>query len=213
GLICAGIWDSLTTPINCNGFSGGNGITGTANITVSASGINSTPATVTVHPKITKVTVDAVVPGCVSDTQTTQLTAHAMSGAMDVTSQVGQFNWGAVDAVVASVDATGLATAHAPGLTGVFANVSGVTSASTPFKTCMPVLIRLHINGDPPGGPTTAANLTIGGSLTLEADMQDEIRSEEHTSELQSPCNLVCRLLLEKKKKKKNRTHKKNKEQ
>src|SRR2546426_5949386 len=28
-------------------------------------------------------------------------------------------------------------------------------------------------------------------------------RSEEHTSELQSPCNLVCRLLLEKKKKKK----------
>src|SRR3989454_2810569 len=28
-------------------------------------------------------------------------------------------------------------------------------------------------------------------------------RSEEHTSELQSPCNLVCRLLLEKKKKQK----------
>src|SRR5256885_7487241 len=32
----------------------------------------------------------------------------------------------------------------------------------------------------------------------------DQERSEEHTSELQSPCNLVCRLLLEKKKK----THK-----
>src|SRR2546426_1835378 len=29
----------------------------------------------------------------------------------------------------------------------------------------------------------------------------DHDRSEEHTSELQSPCNLVCRLLLEKKKK------------
>src|SRR5205807_10072006 len=28
----------------------------------------------------------------------------------------------------------------------------------------------------------------------------DDGRSEEHTSELQSPCNLVCRLLLEKKK-------------
>src|SRR2546426_8834658 len=28
-----------------------------------------------------------------------------------------------------------------------------------------------------------------------------DTRSEEHTSELQSPCNLVCRLLLEKKKK------------
>src|SRR5256885_6821960 len=35
-----------------------------------------------------------------------------------------------------------------------------------------------------------------GGSLTPK-------RSEEHTSELQSPCNLVCRLLLEKKKKNK----------
>src|SRR2546426_4038820 len=30
-----------------------------------------------------------------------------------------------------------------------------------------------------------------------------QLRSEEHTSELQSPCNLVCRLLLEKKKKNK----------
>src|SRR2546426_4953015 len=30
--------------------------------------------------------------------------------------------------------------------------------------------------------------------------VQDVVRSEEHTSELQSPCNLVCRLLLEKKK-------------
>src|SRR2546426_6218612 len=33
-------------------------------------------------------------------------------------------------------------------------------------------------------------------------DEKDKLdRSEEHTSELQSPCNLVCRLLLEKKKK------------
>src|SRR5256885_9128563 len=31
-------------------------------------------------------------------------------------------------------------------------------------------------------------------------DLQLGVRSEEHTSELQSPCNLVCRLLLEKKK-------------
>src|SRR5256885_11252714 len=31
--------------------------------------------------------------------------------------------------------------------------------------------------------------------------VKNALRSEEHTSELQSPCNLVCRLLLEKKKK------------
>src|SRR5256885_3340127 len=34
----------------------------------------------------------------------------------------------------------------------------------------------------------------------LEKLLRAHIRSEEHTSELQSPCNLVCRLLLEKKK-------------
>src|SRR5256885_3489254 len=34
----------------------------------------------------------------------------------------------------------------------------------------------------------------------LRRRAQPEPRSEEHTSELQSPCNLVCRLLLEKKK-------------
>src|SRR5205807_7021279 len=33
----------------------------------------------------------------------------------------------------------------------------------------------------------------LGGSKSVK------LRSEEHTSELQSPCNLVCRLLLEKK--------------
>src|SRR2546426_8127061 len=34
----------------------------------------------------------------------------------------------------------------------------------------------------------------------LTGDASSGERSEEHTSELQSPCNLVCRLLLEKKK-------------
>src|SRR5690554_4758917 len=45
---------------------------------------------------------------------------------------------------------------------------------------------------------------------TLYADMaygdNEEVRSEEHTSELQSRPHLVCRLLLEKKKKKKRNT-------
>src|SRR5256885_8674476 len=35
----------------------------------------------------------------------------------------------------------------------------------------------------------------------LSSALSRLLRSEEHTSELQSPCNLVCRLLLEKKKK------------
>src|SRR5256885_11637599 len=38
------------------------------------------------------------------------------------------------------------------------------------------------------------------GSSLAHGDHASQLRSEEHTSELQSPCNLVCRLLLEKKK-------------
>src|SRR5205085_4272700 len=38
----------------------------------------------------------------------------------------------------------------------------------------------------------------------------EPVRSEEHTSELQSQSNLVCRLLLEKKKKKKNKSKNEN---
>src|SRR5256885_9719520 len=40
----------------------------------------------------------------------------------------------------------------------------------------------------------------VGVGLSNFSDPEDATRSEEHTSELQSPCNLVCRLLLEKKK-------------
>src|SRR5688500_19968341 len=39
-----------------------------------------------------------------------------------------------------------------------------------------------------------------GGGVRRRAPRDLDARSEEHTSELQSPCNLVCRLLLEKKK-------------
>src|SRR5256885_9843630 len=52
------------------------------------------------------------------------------------------------------------------------------------------------------GFPSVAA-ITSGTQIGLLFPQGTalEIRSEEHTSELQSPCNLVCRLLLEKKKK------------
>src|SRR5688500_20060793 len=42
------------------------------------------------------------------------------------------------------------------------------------------------------------AERSCGRLSALVAEMSDLARSEEHTSELQSPCNLVCRLLLEK---------------
>src|SRR2546426_8198467 len=48
----------------------------------------------------------------------------------------------------------------------------------------------------------TSASAGRGGSRErTDRGIRHRTRSEEHTSELQSPCNLVCRLLLEKKKK------------
>src|SRR2546426_5109486 len=57
-------------------------------------------------------------------------------------------------------------------------------------------------------GPKSAPEIgqVVGRSREHTARLMKKLyeeRSEEHTSELQSPCNLVCRLLLEKKKKEK----------
>src|SRR5438874_9599825 len=51
--------------------------------------------------------------------------------------------------------------------------------------------------------PAVGAQEAVGEARTASI----RCRSEEHTSELQSRRDLVCRLLLEKKKKKKNYTH------
>src|SRR5256885_4143109 len=53
-------------------------------------------------------------------------------------------------------------------------------------------------------GAEQLAAVQLVGVVGIEQDQRVQVavarRSEEHTSELQSPCNLVCRLLLEKKK-------------
>src|SRR5256885_12278680 len=51
--------------------------------------------------------------------------------------------------------------------------------------------VNRQLNGHIPSSPKSSAQ---------RARARAALRSEEHTSELQSPCNLVCRLLLEKKK-------------
>src|SRR2546427_6721289 len=63
-----------------------------------------------------------------------------------------------------------------------------------------------QLSGDGAPAQRLLLPLTLDFSpAELEAvDAHGELRSEEHTSELQSQSNLVCRLLLEKKKKKEN---------
>src|SRR5256885_10033102 len=55
-------------------------------------------------------------------------------------------------------------------------------------------------NGDARGRRRIRKEWDSLSSASFMNSTKNFIRSEEHTSELQSPCNLVCRLLLEKKK-------------
>src|SRR6476646_2334327 len=148
GNVCAGVWDSGF--VVCNGSDAqGNPISGTAIITATAGGITSGPVTVAVHPSITSVTIDPVTQPCFSIAQTHQFVAHAFHNNTEITSQIGNFSWSASSPTVASVDANGLATAHTPGITGVVASVGSTTSPAVFLKSCMPVLIILHIIGYP----------------------------------------------------------------
>src|SRR5256885_3972632 len=78
---------------------------------------------------------------------------------------------------------------------------SPTISTRTGQRSALPLSSQCKIASQPRStnqlGSTSEASpqRSSGGS-----EMDQVIRSEEHTSELQSPCNLVCRLLLEKKK-------------
>src|SRR2546426_6175641 len=80
---------------------------------------------------------------------------------------------------------------------------------TTLFRSAM---TQIFVRNDS-GKPWRSVRLTLNGIYEYRTEevgpgghVMLTVRSEEHTSELQSPCNLVCRLLLEKKKKVQART-------
>src|SRR5256885_12167920 len=77
-------------------------------------------------------------------------------------------------------------------------DITAITAYPLPYsKVCDTVRPRVG------KASTTRADLgrkALIDFLIPRAMLNSLVRSEEHTSELQSPCNLVCRLLLEKKK-------------
>src|SRR5205807_8833853 len=71
---------------------------------------------------------------------------------------------------------------------------------TTLFRSPLDELGRIAARGYRPLDPLLTAVHPMGTlALGRVVDERGKWRSEEHTSELQSPCNLVCRLLLEKK--------------
>jgi hypothetical protein len=173
GQVCGGVWDSIF--VVCNGNdSSGNPIAGTATITVTAGGVTSGPVTVAVHPSITSVSVDPPPGGCFSISHTFQFVPHAFHGTTEITSQVGDFTWTQSDGTVAAVDANGLATARAAGITAVVASIGTTSSPAKFFRTCMPVLILLHQAGDVNNQFNFAATLNTTNTQVLQTDIIDE---------------------------------------
>src|SRR5256885_6111086 len=70
---------------------------------------------------------------------------------------------------------------------------------TTLFRSVAGIMMRDNLPPGLPGFFAPGVGMPCCSLQTVHGRLAQ--RSEEHTSELQSPCNLVCRLLLEKKKK------------
>src|SRR6266566_3409809 len=109
------------------------------------------------------------------------------------------------DTVTFFIDSVASGTVAFRGLS--FVNTDTGSTVISAIDTYDQVLVEGSTFAIPPigtgvfGGSSTVAGAKI--TVTHSA-FSGGLRSEEHTSELQSPCNLVCRLLLEKKNKNKN---------
>src|SRR5256885_5355045 len=93
---------------------------------------------------------------------------------------------------------SGITVYHATGATGATTTGAGSAQAN---------LLNNAISNSRGGSSSGSAVATAAETMvplsalaTWSSSHTATQRSEEHTSELQSPCNLVCRLLLEKKK-------------
>src|SRR5256885_7912298 len=89
-----------------------------------------------------------------------------------------------------------LITGHATTFFFFFFNDTATTEIYTlSLHDALPIFRPVN----PLSTPQSEPPLRNGAPAAAAARSASALRSEEHTSELQSPCNLVCRLLLEKK--------------
>jgi len=187
GKACAGTWDAsdaICTP----------GAPGIALVTAVVNGVNSIPATVYVHYHVDGIQITSVTPqgpppqqyDCFSQGQTWEYAATAYSGnpPVDITSSVGPITWSSsnfgvvtttpyVNPKEPSVLNLVRTTAKAPGITQLFASVSGVTSAPYPYTTCLIQAIWLQIGGQSQAGNSITVNTS--GTVPVKAIAVDTL--------------------------------------
>src|SRR5438046_2601259 len=134
--VCGGIFNGNLTVCNPKDTNGNPLAAGTANITVSAQGVNSDPIPVSVHQKVTSAAVVSPSNACVSQNQTTSSpyklvacsagSAPSCTGGSDIAPSLGTITWSTSDTSIATVDGSGNVTAKLPGAVTVNATVGAV---------------------------------------------------------------------------------------
>jgi len=191
GSACAGTWDP--TVAMCSP-----GTPGIALVTAVINGVSSPPTTVYVHQHIDSMqVVQAQTPppqyDCFSQGQTWQFQGVAYSNNVDITNTVGPMSWSFSNIGVVTTDTTVptllpnqvQVTAKAPGITQLFASVSGTTSSPYPYTTCLIQSIRLQIGGQGQAGNSITVN--NGGSVSVTATAVDTLFHIANSTPLTSP--------------------------
>jgi hypothetical protein len=189
GLVCAGTWDSLTTPIVCTPSTT---VPVTANLTIAVGGVSATVVPVYVHKAVDRFTVHNVgfaEGDCQSQADPPlNISAQAFSGTdtagqpVDITSTVGPINFFAADTSVvtfgtAGTDCAGTtgkndticATPSVPGTTSIYASVTGIQSMPITFTTCPVEKVSLHVKD----ATTTSFSIDKSATQTLVAEATD----------------------------------------
>jgi hypothetical protein len=174
GNACAGTWDAgvaFCSP----------GTSGIALVTAVINGVSSPVTTVYVHQHIDSIQVTRLDPqgppiyDCFSQSQTWGYQAIAYSHNVDITNSVGPMSWSSSNTGVVTTDTTVptlhpnqvQVTAKAPGITQLFASVSGTTSNFFPYTTCLIQAIYLQIGGQSQTGNSITVN--NGGGVPITA--------------------------------------------
>ena len=194
---CAGQWDPTATICSP-------GTPGIALVTAVINGVSSPPTTVYVHQHIDSIQIQKIIPpgpppqqyDCFSQGQTWLFAAVAFSNGVDITGSVGPVSWTSSNPGVTLAIPTVppdqpnvlnqvQTTARDPGVTQLFATVSGTTSSPFPYTTCLIKAIYLQIGGQGQAGSSITVN--NGGSVPITATAVDTLYGIAHNTPLTSP--------------------------
>ena len=179
GAACAGTWDPSVTQCSA-------GTLGIALVTAVANGVSSPVTTVYVHQHVDSIQIIKITPppppqqqyDCFYQGQTWQFEAIAYnSNGVDITGTVGPMSWSSSNPSVVTPTPTVFnqvqTTARTPGITQLFASITGATSAPYPYTTCLIKAIYLQIGGDAQAGNSITVN--NGGSVPITATAIDTL--------------------------------------